>query len=77
MSHGKTPRKTEVTRAKSRAERAHETQDRSPGVDARRDQAGGRSHPAQTAQGSNDRRHHESNGLAAALGPRLLCGYGF
>src|ERR1700720_4919161 len=30
----------------------------------------------QTAQGGNDRHHHEGDGLAAALGPRLLCGCG-
>src|SRR5580704_13097205 len=46
------------------------------GFDPRRDQAGGRARPTQTAQGDNDRRHHEGDGLAAALGPRLLCGCG-
>jgi hypothetical protein len=46
------------------------------GFDPRRDQAGGRPRPAQTAQGDNDRHHHEGDGLAAALGPRLLCGCG-
>ena len=42
----------------------------------RRDQQGGRPRPPQTAQGCNDRRHHDGDWLAAALGPRLLCGCG-
>src|ERR1700730_12329621 len=50
--------------------------DHSLGFDPQRDQAGGRPRPAQTAQGDNDRHHYEGDGLAAALGPRLLCGCG-
>ena len=74
MSYGKTPRKTEVARAKSRAKRPAK-----PGnipAAGYRDQTGSRPRPAQTAQGCNDRRHHEGDGLAAALGPRLLRGCG-
>src|SRR3984893_3534345 len=44
--------------------------------DPQRDQAGGRPRPAQTAQGDNDRHYYEGDGLAAALGSRLLCGCG-
>ena len=36
-------------------------------------QAGGRPRPAEPPQRDHDRRHHEGDGLAAALGPRLLC----
>jgi hypothetical protein len=75
MSHRKIPRKTEVARAKSRAKRPIKPGN-SLGFDPRRDQAGDRPRPAETAQGDNDRRHHEGDGLAAALGPRLLCGGG-
>jgi hypothetical protein len=76
MPHSKTSGNTEVARAKSRANGPVKAQDRSPGFDPRRDQAGGRPHPAPTAKGDNDRRHYEGDGLAAALGPRLLCGCG-
>ena len=76
MSQSKISRKTEIARAKSRTKRPAKPGKHSSGFDPRWDQAGGRSHPAQTAQGYNDRRHHEGNGLAAALGPRLLCGCG-
>ena len=67
MSHSKTFGKTEFSRAKSRANGPPKAQDRSPGFEPRRDQAGGRSRPAPTAQGDNDRRHHEGDGLAATV----------
>jgi hypothetical protein len=53
---------------------APEAWEHSLGFDSRRDQAGGRPRPAQTTQGYDDRHYFEGDGLAAALGPRLLCG---
>src|ERR1700726_2895986 len=76
MSHSKIPTKTKFARAKSRAKRPAKPGTIPAGSDPQRDQAGGRPRPAQTAQGDNNRRHHEGDGLAAALGPRLLCGCG-
>src|ERR1700726_1908526 len=76
MSHSKIPTKTKFARAKSRAKRPAKPGTIPAGSDPQRDQAGGRPCPAQTAEGDNDRRHHEGDWLAAALGPRLLCGCG-
>jgi Protein of unknown function (DUF2924) len=62
--------------ARQEREKSCEAFEHSLGFELRRDQAGGRPRPAHTAQGGNDRRHHEGDWLAAALGPRLLCGRG-
>src|ERR1019366_1727367 len=71
-----TPQKDQVCACQEPREKACEAWEHSLGFDPRRDQAGGRPRRAQTAQGCNDRRHHEGDWLAAALGPRLLCGCG-
>ena len=73
MSHSKIPTKTKFARAKSRANRPAKPGNIPSGSTRSGDQAGGRPRPAETAQGDNDRRHYEGDGLAAALGPRLLC----
>src|SRR6202040_1129467 len=70
------PDKDQVCARQEPREQTCEAFEHSLGFDPQRDQAGGRPGPAQTAQGDNDRRHHEGDGLAAALGPRLLCGCG-
>src|SRR5450631_1146523 len=67
------PHKDQVGARKKPHEKACEAWERSLGFDPRRDQAGGYPRPAQTAQGYNDRRHHEGDWLAAALCPQLLC----
>src|SRR5580700_7585454 len=70
------PHKDQACARQEPHETACEAWDHSLGFDPRRDQAGGSPRPAQTAQGDNDRRYYEGDGLAAALGPRLLCGCG-
>src|SRR3984893_14412088 len=67
------PHKDQVCARQEPREQTCEAFEHSLGFDPRRDQAGGRPRPAQTAQGDNDRRHHEDDWVAAALGPRLLC----
>jgi hypothetical protein len=71
--HSKTPRKTKFARAKSRANRSAK-----PGTIPLASTLGGTKQEAVLAllTQCNDYRHHEGDGLAAALGPRLLCGYG-
>ena len=73
MSHGKTRTKTKVARSQGRAKKPAKRGNAPSSFDPRRDQTGGGSRAAQTAQGNNDRRDHEGDRLAAALGPRLLC----
>jgi hypothetical protein len=68
--------KDQVCARQEPREQTCEAWDHSLGFDPQRDQAGGRPRPAQTAQGDNDRHYYEGDGLAAALGPRLLCGCG-
>src|SRR6202045_4251970 len=70
------PHKDQVCARQEPREQTCEAFEHLLGFDPQRDQAGGRPRPAQTAQGDNDRRHYEGDGLAAALGPRLLCGCG-
>src|SRR5580704_12151831 len=70
------PLKDQVGACQDPREKANEARKHSVGFDPQRDQAGGRSCFVKPAQGDNDRRHHEDDGLAAALGPRLLCGCG-
>src|ERR1700730_14433045 len=70
------PHKDQVCARQEPREQTCEAFEHSLGFDPQRDQAGGRPRPAETAQGDNDRRHHEGDRLAAALGPRLLCGCG-
>src|ERR1700730_4044669 len=70
------PHKDQVCARQEPREQTCEAFEHSLGFDPQRDQAGGRPRPAQTAQGDNDRYYYEGDGLAAALGPRLLCGCG-
>ena len=63
MSHSKTPTKAKIARTKA-TRKGQRSPEHSFGFDPQRDQAGGRSRPAQAAQGDNDRRHHEGDGLA-------------
>jgi hypothetical protein len=68
MSHGKIPRKTEVARAKSRA--------KSPANPGNIPSGSTRSGTKQDAVLALLRQPKGTNELAAALGPRLLCGCG-
>src|SRR3984893_1986274 len=70
------PHKDQVCARQEPREQTCEAFEHLLGFDPQRDQAGGRTRPALTAQGDNDRHHHEGDGLAAALSPRLLCGCG-
>src|SRR5438094_358051 len=73
MSHSKTPKKAKLKQARSRSKKPGKGAENHLPVDPSRDQAGHCPRPPRTAQGCNDRRHHEGNRLARALGPRLLC----
>jgi Protein of unknown function (DUF3489) len=66
------PHKDQVCARQEPRERAREAQDRSPELDPRRNQAGGRPRAAQTTQGGN-RRHHEGDGIPPRRLHRL-CG---
>src|SRR5580700_590192 len=67
------PQKDQVCARQEPHETACEAWDLSLGLDPQRDQAGGCPRPTDTAQGDNNRHYYEGDGLAAALGPRLLC----
>src|ERR1700730_14078723 len=67
------PHKDQVGARQEPREKDCKSWDLSLGLDPQRDQAGGCPRPTDTAQGDNDRHYYEGDGLAAALGPRLLC----
>ena len=56
-----------------KASRLHQRLPRQPSRHRTVFQTGDRARPAPPAQGHDDRRDHEGDGLAAALGARLLC----
>src|SRR6202045_1233156 len=70
------PHKDQVCARQEPREQTCEAFEHLLGLDPQRDQAGGCPRPTDTAQGDNDRHYYEGDGLAAALGPRLLCGCG-